>query len=92
MSDNEDELQMDFLLDQSGGNAHDLMGMGFGLPTESEREDDPVDSFRKCVDQIQPFPENMQTKHYASGGKNDGGGGKGVRYGRGHGRGGRSRY
>ncbi|KAJ8526860.1 hypothetical protein K7X08_029337 [Anisodus acutangulus] len=37
MSDDEDELQMDFSLDQSGGDAHDLMGMGFGLPTESER-------------------------------------------------------
>ncbi|KAF3683753.1 Homeobox protein HD1 [Capsicum annuum] len=28
---------MDFSLDQSEGDAHDLMGMGFGLPTESER-------------------------------------------------------
>ncbi|PHU05366.1 Homeobox protein knotted-1-like 3 [Capsicum chinense] len=28
---------MDFSLEQSGGDAHDLMGMGFGLPTESER-------------------------------------------------------
>ncbi|PHU23217.1 Homeobox protein knotted-1-like 3 [Capsicum chinense] len=37
LSDDEDELQMDFLLDQFGGDAHDLMGMGFGLPTESER-------------------------------------------------------
>ncbi|CAN4127492.1 unnamed protein product [Withania somnifera] len=37
MSDDEDELQMDFSLDQSVGDAHDLMGMGFGLPTESER-------------------------------------------------------
>lgn len=37
MSDDEDELQMDFSLDVSGGDAHDLMGMGFGLPTESER-------------------------------------------------------
>ncbi|MCD7452364.1 hypothetical protein HAX54_016292 [Datura stramonium] len=54
------------------------------------REDDSVDdfSFRKCVDQIQPLPANMQTKHYASGG-----GGRGGGYGRGRGRGGgRSRY
>ncbi|KAG5618558.1 hypothetical protein H5410_018382 [Solanum commersonii] len=51
------------------------------------REDDTVDdfSFRKCVDQIQPLPPNMQTKHHANGGK---GGGRG----RGRGRGGRSRY
>lgn len=35
MSDDEDEIQMDFSLDQSGPDAHDLMG--FGLPTESER-------------------------------------------------------
>ncbi|KAF3624992.1 hypothetical protein FXO38_29980 [Capsicum annuum] len=35
MSDDEDELQMDFSLDQSGGDAHDLLGMGFGLPTKS---------------------------------------------------------
>ncbi|KAH0762783.1 hypothetical protein KY290_018856 [Solanum tuberosum] len=50
------------------------------------REDDTVDdfSFRKCVDQIQPLPANMQTKHHANGG----GGGRG----RGRGRGGRSRY
>ncbi|CAN4086336.1 unnamed protein product [Withania somnifera] len=53
------------------------------------REDDSVDdfSFRKCVDQIQPLPANMQTKHYASGG-----GGRGGEYGRGRGRGGSSRY
>ncbi|KAF3682085.1 Homeobox protein knotted-1-like 3 [Capsicum annuum] len=37
ISDDEDELQMDFSLEQSGGDAHNLMGMGFGLPTESER-------------------------------------------------------
>ncbi|XP_015067884.1 protein EMBRYO DEFECTIVE 514 [Solanum pennellii] len=52
------------------------------------REDDTVDdfSFRKCVDQIQPLPANMQTKHHANGG------GRGGGYGRGRGRGGRSRY
>ncbi|KAK6795457.1 hypothetical protein RDI58_008910 [Solanum bulbocastanum] len=52
------------------------------------REDDTVDdfSFRKCVDQIQPLPANMQTKQHANGGKGGG------RYGRGRGRGGRSRY
>ncbi|XVF51575.1 hypothetical protein PTKIN_Ptkin04bG0195800 [Pterospermum kingtungense] len=37
MSDDEDELQMDFSLDQSGGDGHDLMGFGPLLPTESER-------------------------------------------------------
>ncbi|PIN02198.1 Transcription factor MEIS1 [Handroanthus impetiginosus] len=37
MSDDEDELQMDFSLDQSGGEGHDLMGFGPLLPTESER-------------------------------------------------------
>ncbi|GFP97768.1 homeobox protein knotted-1-like 7 [Phtheirospermum japonicum] len=37
MSDDEDELQMDFSLDQSGANDHDLMGFGPLLPTESER-------------------------------------------------------
>ncbi|XP_016459717.1 protein EMBRYO DEFECTIVE 514-like [Nicotiana tabacum] len=58
------------------------------------REDDSVDdfSFRKCVDQIQPLPANMQVKHYANGGKGGGGGGRGGGYGRGRGRGGRSRY
>lgn len=35
MSDDEDELQMDFSLDQSSAEGHDMMG--FGLPTESER-------------------------------------------------------
>ncbi|KAL8114527.1 homeobox protein knotted-1-like 7 [Apium graveolens] len=37
MSDDEDELQMDFSLDQSGSDAHDMMGFGPLLPTESER-------------------------------------------------------
>ncbi|KAK6117113.1 hypothetical protein DH2020_049158 [Rehmannia glutinosa] len=37
MSDDEDDLQMDFSLDQSGGDGHDLMGFGPLLPTESER-------------------------------------------------------
>lgn len=37
MSDDEDELQMDFSLDQSGADVHDLMGFGPLLPTESER-------------------------------------------------------
>ncbi|KAK0588202.1 hypothetical protein LWI29_035846 [Acer saccharum] len=37
MSDDEDELQMDFSLDQSGSDVHDLMGFGPLLPTESER-------------------------------------------------------
>lgn len=37
MSDDEEELQMDFSLDQSGGDGHDMMGFGPLLPTESER-------------------------------------------------------
>ncbi|KAL2547374.1 Homeobox protein knotted-1-like 7 [Forsythia ovata] len=37
MSDDEDELQMEFSLDQSGADANDLMGFGPLLPTESER-------------------------------------------------------
>ncbi|XVE57803.1 hypothetical protein DITRI_Ditri04bG0119200 [Diplodiscus trichospermus] len=37
MSDDEEELQMDFSLDQSGADGHDLMGFGPLLPTESER-------------------------------------------------------
>uniref|UniRef100_A0A5B6YY90 Putative homeobox protein HD1 n=1 Tax=Davidia involucrata TaxID=16924 RepID=A0A5B6YY90_DAVIN len=37
MSDDEDELQMDFSLDQSGTDGHDMMGFGPLLPTESER-------------------------------------------------------
>ncbi|KAF5478355.1 hypothetical protein F2P56_004921 [Juglans regia] len=37
MSDDEDDLQMDFSLDHSGGDGHDMMGFGPLLPTESER-------------------------------------------------------
>lgn len=37
MSDDEDDLQMDFSLDQSGNDVHDMMGFGPLLPTESER-------------------------------------------------------
>ncbi|GMP96121.1 hypothetical protein CsSME_00044905 [Camellia sinensis var. sinensis] len=37
MSDDEDELQMDFSLDQFGGDGHDMMGFGPLIPTESER-------------------------------------------------------
>ncbi|XP_057462165.1 homeobox protein HD1-like [Actinidia eriantha] len=37
MSDDEDELQMDFSFDQTGPEGHDLMGFGPLLPTESER-------------------------------------------------------
>lgn len=37
MSDDEDDLQMDFSLDQSGVEGHDMMGFGPLLPTESER-------------------------------------------------------
>ncbi|KAK8618120.1 hypothetical protein V6N13_115991 [Hibiscus sabdariffa] len=37
MSDDEDEMQMDFSLDQSGSDGHDLMGFGPLVPTESER-------------------------------------------------------
>lgn len=39
MSDDEDEMPMDFSLDQSGGidGSHDMMGFGPLLPTESER-------------------------------------------------------
>lgn len=37
MSDDEEELQMDYCVDQSGGDGHDLMGLGPLLPTESER-------------------------------------------------------
>ncbi|KAG8382312.1 hypothetical protein BUALT_Bualt05G0064200 [Buddleja alternifolia] len=38
MSDDEDDqLQMDFSLDQSGADGNDLMGLGPLLPTESER-------------------------------------------------------
>lgn len=57
------------------------------------REDEVVDdfSFRKCVDQILPLPENMKANadaNKASGGKGGRGGGSGGRGGwRGHGRG-----
>ncbi|CAA0842265.1 Homeobox protein knotted-1-like 7 [Striga hermonthica] len=37
MSDDENELQTDFTLDQSGANDNDLMGFGPLFPTESER-------------------------------------------------------
>ncbi|GER40541.1 homeobox protein knotted-1 [Striga asiatica] len=37
MSDDEEELQMDFTLDQLGANDNDLMGFGPLFPTESER-------------------------------------------------------
>lgn len=37
MSDDEDDIPMDFSLDQSGTDAHDMMGFGPLLPTESER-------------------------------------------------------
>ncbi|KAA0042807.1 homeobox protein knotted-1-like 7 [Cucumis melo var. makuwa] len=37
MSDDEDDIPMDFSLDQSGADAHDMMGFGPLLPTESER-------------------------------------------------------
>ncbi|CAL5432938.1 unnamed protein product [Camellia sinensis] len=37
MSDDEDDLQMDFSLDQFGGDGHDMMGFGPLIPTESER-------------------------------------------------------
>ncbi|CAH9132112.1 unnamed protein product [Cuscuta epithymum] len=37
MSDDEDELQMDFTFDQTGTEGNDLMGFGPLLPTESER-------------------------------------------------------
>ncbi|KAL9231053.1 hypothetical protein vseg_006322 [Gypsophila vaccaria] len=36
MSDDEDDMQLDYPVDQSGGDMNDMM-MGFGLPTESER-------------------------------------------------------
>ncbi|KAK4347466.1 hypothetical protein RND71_033805 [Anisodus tanguticus] len=64
------------------------------IGSEQRLKVDSVDDFsiRKCVDQIQPLPANMQTKYYASGGKGGGGGGREGRYGCGRGRGGRSRY
>ncbi|KAI7985365.1 Homeobox protein HD1 [Camellia lanceoleosa] len=37
MLDDENELQMDFLLDQTVAEGHDMMGFGPLLPTESER-------------------------------------------------------
>ena len=38
MSDNDDDdVPMDFALDQSSTDAHDMMGFGPLLPTESER-------------------------------------------------------
>ncbi|KAJ7944850.1 putative Homeobox protein knotted-1 [Quillaja saponaria] len=37
MSDDEDDLQTDFSLDQSGIEGHDMLGFGPLLPTESER-------------------------------------------------------
>lgn len=37
MSDDEDDLPLDYQMDQSGGDAHDMMGFGPLLPTESER-------------------------------------------------------
>ncbi|KAH9777620.1 homeobox protein knotted-1-like 7 [Citrus sinensis] len=37
MSDDEDDLHMDFSLDQSASDSHDLMGFGPLLPTETER-------------------------------------------------------
>ncbi|XP_068317623.1 homeobox protein HD1-like [Pyrus communis] len=37
MSDDEDDMPMDFTMDQSGGEGHDMMGFGPLLPTESER-------------------------------------------------------
>lgn len=37
MSDDEDEMQMDFSMDQGGSEGHDMMGFGPLLPTESER-------------------------------------------------------
>lgn len=38
MSDDEDDLHMDFsMMDQSGAEGHDMMGFGPLLPTESER-------------------------------------------------------
>ncbi|KAK7406188.1 hypothetical protein VNO78_07808 [Psophocarpus tetragonolobus] len=37
MSDDEEDLQMDFSLDQSSTEGHDMMGFGPLLPTESER-------------------------------------------------------
>ncbi|XP_050225953.1 protein EMBRYO DEFECTIVE 514 [Mercurialis annua] len=58
------------------------------------RNDDTTDdfSFRKCVDQILPLPEDMKIKYDGNGkghhgGQGGGGGGRGGRGGRGRGRG-----
>lgn len=37
MSDDEDEMAMEFSMDQCGAEGHDMMGFGPLLPTESER-------------------------------------------------------
>lgn len=37
MSDDEGEVHTDHFFDQSRSDAHYMIGMGFGLPTESER-------------------------------------------------------
>ncbi|CAH8354011.1 unnamed protein product [Eruca vesicaria subsp. sativa] len=57
------------------------------------REDDTADdfSFRKCVDQILPLPENMKAPGCSGNGHGGGGRGGGRRGGRGGGRGGRFR-
>ncbi|KAL1203885.1 Protein EMBRYO DEFECTIVE [Cardamine amara subsp. amara] len=60
----------------------------FFLVREDESSDDF--SFRKCVDQILPLPENMKTPGASGNGGGRGGGG-GRRGGRGGGRGGRFR-
>lgn len=58
MSDDEDELQMDFSLDQSGGEGHDLMGFGPLLPTESERTlmERVRQELKIELKQVKPFP------------------------------------
>ncbi|CAN4088460.1 unnamed protein product [Withania somnifera] len=82
------------LLNKGHSEPKTKIGTGVRAFCLSKSDDDSVDdfSFRKCVDRIQPLPANMQTKHYARGGKGGGGGGRGGGYGRGCGRGGRSRY
>lgn len=37
MSDDEEDMQLEYSLDQPGADAHDMMGFGPLLPTESER-------------------------------------------------------
>lgn len=37
MSDDEEDMQLEYSLDQPGADAHDMMGLGPLLPTESER-------------------------------------------------------